>query len=193
MACGIVDIFESNCDDSTTEVILIQKIPYFGVNCLTIADEAGCLKFISLISVQNLISYIWDRPKAPFTRKKTSLEADMMDEKRIDTAFGQLDKRNIKDEVNKNKLIGLFELLISPKGYFILDYLFYFVFLMLFCYFVLIDLRYFKPIVTNSYESKNNTDNLKINKREKAYPSSIECILIFWIFSFLLEEFRQVI
>ncbi len=42
-------------------ILLLQKIPYYNnLDCLQMADESNCLKFISLPSVQNLVSSVWN-------------------------------------------------------------------------------------------------------------------------------------
>jgi len=60
MACGVLNIFDSFSNDLINGVILLQNIPYFNLNCLEMAVEAKCLKFISLASVQNLLTDIWN-------------------------------------------------------------------------------------------------------------------------------------
>ena len=60
MACGVLEIFDSRMDDIVNGVVLLQKIPYYGLNCLQLAVEAKCLKFISLSTVQNLLTEIWN-------------------------------------------------------------------------------------------------------------------------------------
>ena len=60
MACGVLNIFDSFSNDLINGVILLQNIPYFNLNCLEMAVEAKCLKFISLPSVQNLLTDIWN-------------------------------------------------------------------------------------------------------------------------------------
>ena len=42
-------------------ILLLQKIPYYNnLDCLQMADESNCLKFISLPSVQNLVTSVWN-------------------------------------------------------------------------------------------------------------------------------------
>ena len=60
MACGVLEIFDSTSDDCINGIILLQKIPYYDLNCLQLAVEAKCLKFISLSTVQNLLTEIWN-------------------------------------------------------------------------------------------------------------------------------------
>lgn len=60
MACGVLEIFDSTSDDIVNGVILLQKIPYYSLDCLQMAVEAKCLKFIALSSVQNLLTDIWN-------------------------------------------------------------------------------------------------------------------------------------
>ncbi len=55
-----MSIFDSSSDDVQNGIILEQKIPYYNLDCLQMAVEAGCLNFISLSSVQNLLTDIWN-------------------------------------------------------------------------------------------------------------------------------------
>lgn len=60
MACEVFDICDDLSIDFVNSIILLQKIPYYNINCLQMAYEAKCLKFISLPSVQTLLSDIWN-------------------------------------------------------------------------------------------------------------------------------------
>lgn len=60
MACGVLNVFDGTSDDLINGIILLQKIPFYGLDCLQIAVEARCLKFIALPSVQNLLTDIWN-------------------------------------------------------------------------------------------------------------------------------------
>lgn len=80
MACGVLEVFTKSCEDSETEKVLLQKIPYYDRNCLEIADEGYCLKFVSLSPVQNLITFIWSSPKkSPTTAENTTMDEDDQD------------------------------------------------------------------------------------------------------------------
>ena len=59
MACGVLDIFDNLSDELINAVVLLQKIPYYDIDCLRMAVEAKCLKFIALPRVQNLLTDIW--------------------------------------------------------------------------------------------------------------------------------------
>ena len=59
MAIGVLNLFDSTTDDLINGVILLRKIPYFNLDCLQMAVEANCQKFVSLTSVQNLLTDIW--------------------------------------------------------------------------------------------------------------------------------------
>lgn len=59
MACGVLKIFDNLSDDLINGIILLQKIPYYNLDCLQLAVEANCLEFISLSTVQNLLTEIW--------------------------------------------------------------------------------------------------------------------------------------
>ncbi|CAF0758789.1 unnamed protein product [Brachionus calyciflorus] len=60
MACGVLNIFDNLSDDLINGIILLQKISYYDLECLRIAVEARCLKFIALPTVQNLLTDIWN-------------------------------------------------------------------------------------------------------------------------------------
>lgn len=59
MAIGVLNIFDSTTDDLINGVILLRKIPFYNLDCLQMAVEADCKKFVSLSSVQNLLTDIW--------------------------------------------------------------------------------------------------------------------------------------
>jgi hypothetical protein len=60
MACGVLNIFDNNSNDLINGIVLLQIIPYFGIDCLQMAVEARCLKFLALPTVQNLVTDIWN-------------------------------------------------------------------------------------------------------------------------------------
>jgi hypothetical protein len=106
----------------------------------------------------------------------------------------------IESEVHKSKIeiyLKRYDSFIkSPRVHFVYDTAFYTAFLLLFSYVMLCDLSYydteneemllgnstFLRIQNETYLEKNNVKN----------PSSLEYLLIFWIFSFICEEFSQV-
>ncbi len=59
MAIGVLNIFDEASVDLINGVILLQKIPYYNMNCLEMASKATSQRFISVTSVQNLLSEIW--------------------------------------------------------------------------------------------------------------------------------------
>ena len=59
MANGVFNIFDENSNNLNNAVILLQTVPYYKLNCLEMASEADCQKFIALPSVQNLLTEIW--------------------------------------------------------------------------------------------------------------------------------------
>lgn len=60
-ACEVLYLYDIDSDDFMNGIILLQKISYYSnLDCLKMAVEANCLKFISLPAVQNLITSVWD-------------------------------------------------------------------------------------------------------------------------------------
>ena len=59
MSIGVLNIFDSTTDDLINGVILLRKIPFYNLDCLQMAVEANCEKFVALSSVQNLLTDIW--------------------------------------------------------------------------------------------------------------------------------------
>ena len=59
MAIGVMNIFDEASLDLINGVILLQKIPYYNMNCLEMASEARSQQFLSVTSVQNLLTEIW--------------------------------------------------------------------------------------------------------------------------------------
>lgn len=59
MAIGVLNIFDNSTDDLINGVILLRKIPFYNLDCLQMAVEADCQKFVALSSVQNLLTDIW--------------------------------------------------------------------------------------------------------------------------------------
>ena len=60
MACGVLTTFDENTENSLNCVLLLQDIPHYGMNCLKMANQAKCLKFISLQIVQDILDRIWN-------------------------------------------------------------------------------------------------------------------------------------
>ena len=94
----------------------------------------------------------------------------------------------------------------SPRVHFVYDAIFYTIFLLLFSYLLLCDFNYYSVIFEEAPRSTNDSfislitnrtnetlDNLVDFKKVINWPSVLECIIIFWIYSFLLEEINQVI
>ena len=97
----------------------------------------------------------------------------------------------------------------SPRVHFVYDTLFYTIFLLLFSYMLLCDLTYFDDFSEDSIETHNHSNNSIsyndsfIRKQFATFdyssddkiikkPSVLEFFLIFWIISFIFEEFAQV-
>ena len=59
MSIGVLNIFDSTTDDLINGVILLRKIPFYNLDCLQMAVESDCQKFVALSSVQNLLTGIW--------------------------------------------------------------------------------------------------------------------------------------
>ena len=59
MAIGVLNIFDESTIDLINGVILLQQIPYFNMNCLEMASESRSQRFLSVASVQNLLTEIW--------------------------------------------------------------------------------------------------------------------------------------
>lgn len=59
MAIGVLNIFDKSTDDIINGVILLRKIPFYNMDCLQMAVEGDCQKFVALSSVQNLLTDIW--------------------------------------------------------------------------------------------------------------------------------------
>ena len=51
--------FDESSNNLANGVLLLQNIRYYKLNCLEMASEADCKKFIALPSVQNIINDIW--------------------------------------------------------------------------------------------------------------------------------------
>ena len=51
MSIGVLNIFDSTTDDLINGVILLRKIPFYNLDCLQMAVEADCQKFVALSSV----------------------------------------------------------------------------------------------------------------------------------------------
>jgi len=56
MASGVYQIFDSSSNNLINGVILLQKIPYYNLNCLDMAAKANCQQFIAIQSVQSILS-----------------------------------------------------------------------------------------------------------------------------------------
>lgn len=60
-ACQVLAIFDKNSNDLFNDLLFYQKVPYYNnLDCITLALQGSCLKFISVPSVQNLVTKVWD-------------------------------------------------------------------------------------------------------------------------------------
>ena len=119
--------------------------------------------------------------------------------------------QNLTDERNEKSLMNQFKNYIkirlkrykyfteSPKVHFYYECLFYMTFLLIFSYMLLCDFTYYnkenasddsndsiKPY-NSSIKSSNNSN------KEVAGPKFLEIVIIIWVFSFFIEEIKQVI
>ena len=78
MAIGVLNIFDSTTDDLINGVILLRKIPFFNLDCLQMAVEADCQKFVALSSVQNLLTDIWYGKVTSKSGAKASLKVTLI-------------------------------------------------------------------------------------------------------------------
>lgn len=74
MAIGVLNIFDATTDDLINGVILLRKIPFYKLDCLQMAVEADCKKFVSLSSCQNLLTDIWYGKIASKSGMKASIK-----------------------------------------------------------------------------------------------------------------------
>lgn len=58
MACDVLNEIDSSSDDDINKIVL-QKIPYYSINCLEMGFKAKCLSFMALPCVESLIHDIW--------------------------------------------------------------------------------------------------------------------------------------
>lgn len=71
-------LFDEHSDDLINGIILLQKVPYYDdLDCLEMAVEGGCLRFISLSCVQTLITHIWNGDIALKEGFKASLRVSL--------------------------------------------------------------------------------------------------------------------
>ena len=54
LGCGVLEKFDETSDGLSNGVLLLQKVPYYKLNCIELAAQADCKKFIALSPVQNL-------------------------------------------------------------------------------------------------------------------------------------------
>lgn len=54
-----MNVFSENEDNLATKKLVLQHVPYYDSNCLNMANESYCIKFISLPCIQNLLTDIW--------------------------------------------------------------------------------------------------------------------------------------
>jgi len=88
MASGVYQIFDSSSNNLINGVILLQKIPYYNLNCLDMAAKADSQQFIAMQSVQNVLSEIW--------MGKIKIEYNLVDHFKVVFIFNFLIKNNEK-------------------------------------------------------------------------------------------------
>ena len=134
------------------------------------------------------------------------------------TSSHQSKERQLTLKVKSSKWTTYWDLykrfIYSPRVHFVYDALFYIIFLIMFSYLVLCEFSFYEMIsveeslmtvnktLTNISSSTNTSmSNLNqtftttksiVKQKVVKLPSNIEYMLIFWIFSFTMEEVRQV-
>jgi hypothetical protein len=78
MAIGVLNLFDATTDDLINGVILLRKIPLYNLDCLQMAVEADCQKFVALTSVQNLLTGIWYGKVSSKSGVKATLKVYLM-------------------------------------------------------------------------------------------------------------------
>lgn len=57
----MLTLFDENSDDLLNSVILLARPPFYKeLDCLEMAIQGKCLKFVAMSSVQTLITNIWN-------------------------------------------------------------------------------------------------------------------------------------
>lgn len=79
MAVGVLNIFDNSTDDLINGVILLRKIPFYNLDCLQMAVEANCQKFVALSSVQNLLTDIWYGKIVSVSGAKATIKVSRLD------------------------------------------------------------------------------------------------------------------
>ena len=59
LACGVLTEFDENTIEIENEINLLTKNEIYDMNCLQLAQKGECLEFMSLPSVQNLLTKHW--------------------------------------------------------------------------------------------------------------------------------------
>ncbi len=60
-ACQVLDLFDKNSNDLLNGILFSQKVPYYDdLDCITLATQGSCLVFISVPSVQNMLTTVWN-------------------------------------------------------------------------------------------------------------------------------------
>jgi len=93
MSVGVLNIFDSTTDDIINGVILLRKIPFYNLDCLQMAVEADCQKFVALSSVQNLLTDIWYGKIA----SKSGFKAGFKVQMKLELVFLSFDMNSISN------------------------------------------------------------------------------------------------
>lgn len=220
LAISIIEIFDDNTEDEYNLDILMCEIKYFNLNILEMAELGDCKKFISQPTVQNILTSVWlgqESYKTGFTKTFKFLISCLSlgiltpflyskdewqsinewipkmkkFEKQNDTEIEQTAKTD--EEKQKYNLRNFLQI---PRVRFFYDSLSYFIFLLLFSYVILCDFNFKKQIqkpnsftstdIINERFDKNNEENVKIS-----LPSTLEFVIVGWVFALFCEEVRQ--
>jgi len=57
---GVLEKFDETSDNFSNGVLLLQRVPYYKLNCIELAAQADCKKFIAQTPVQCLLNDIWN-------------------------------------------------------------------------------------------------------------------------------------
>ena len=106
------------------------------------------------------------------------------------------DKTNSKQTTSEFNYIERYKHFISsPKICFLYETIFFHIFLILFSYMLLCEFQFEPPkkeINISSNLTYNNSNGYQEVDNTRNFPQFIEFLLLFWIFTYIIDELRQV-
>jgi hypothetical protein len=59
LAIGLLKVYDETISGTIRDVLIIRYIPLFGMDCMELAENCGCMMFLSDPIINNILEDIW--------------------------------------------------------------------------------------------------------------------------------------